>query len=97
MTLNHAELLRTAAEDHTIDIIYDAVNDALMRGAFPVVNLLLQVCDPTVMASFFPVSLLVITASAKSKLPARAAFFYKTRDELESRGELVDKLLRGLE
>jgi hypothetical protein len=83
--------------DSALDIIYDQVDELLLAGEFHQVDDLLASATPEQLSIDLLLALLTSTLPAKSKLSNRSAFFRRVEDALQSRGELRDGLLIGLD
>ena len=79
-----------------IDIIYDNIDELLCNNKFGLVDLLLETVDLNKLSTDALIGILSITSSASNKLPHRAFFFNRVKNLLNSKGEDVDALLRGL-
>jgi len=88
--------MRTKPSDAVLDFIVD-IFDMLFRGSeFAIANSIIEIVDVNVQSSDMLVTLLTITAVAKSHLPARDKFVINVEIELRKRNEWTDDLLTGL-
>ena len=86
-------------EDHAIDVIFERMNSLLVEGRFNVCDRILAEVDLAKIPPVLMVSLLTITAAARTKLKHRAQFFSHVQAALaRQRGaKAANRLLAGLE
>lgn len=83
--------------EDALDVIFDAVDSALTAGRFRECNRALASVNVDEWPTDLLGGLLSITAAASHELPARAAFFERTRRVVNERGDDTPGLLDGLE
>lgn len=83
--------------DAALDLIYDAADDMMARGDFGRLDELLRDADVDQMSVDVLIGLLTATLAGKSRLPSRKNLFDRIVNRLESRGEMEEGLLVGLE
>jgi len=92
------ELAAEGREDRGLDVIFDAIDNALLDGQFSSVDELLAGLDPADLTVTLSIGVLCITLAAVEHLPTREVFCAKLRERLErDEPERVERLLRGLE
>ena len=81
------------------DVIFDWIDDRLLEGQYDDVDRFL--CRWSGLAERMPtkmvLNILTATSQAKDKLPHRRRFFKAAKSGIESRGEMQENLLSGLE
>ncbi len=83
--------------EDALDVIFDAVDSALLAGRFRECNRALASVRIDEWSTDLLIGLLSITLAASHKLPARAALFESTRRVVKGRGDDTPGLLDGLE
>jgi hypothetical protein len=82
--------------DAKLDIIYNVIDNLLLKGRFDLVDLQLRRMDVENANTDILLGYLTITFAAKSKLPSRPAFFERAEQTLKKRPEWDELLLYGL-
>lgn len=88
---------RQEQTDAALDLLYDNVDELLRGGRFAELGRLLDAVQTAEYSADLLLGLLTATLPARSRLPARAAFFERVQRTLQQRGELESGLLTGLE
>ncbi len=83
--------------DAALDIVFDQIDEMLLAGNFSQVNRLLVDIAPEDYSVELLLGILTSTLPAKNQLPDRAEFYTRTAQTLQSRGELQEGLLAGLD
>lgn len=82
--------------DEALDLIYEQADEMLLAGEFSALNeILMPLCGASLSVDVL-LAILTITLPAKSRLPARSAFYHAVEQQLHERGELREGLLTGL-
>jgi len=97
LTQQLAAALKAHDTETALDAIFDAVDSALLAGRFRECDRALALVNVDEWPTDLLGGLLSITAAASHELPARAAFFERTRRVLNERGDDTVGLLDGLE
>lgn len=97
LTQRFAEALKLQDVEDALDVIFNAVDSALTAGRFRECNRALASVSVDEWPTDLLGGLLSITAAASHELPARAAFFERTRRVVIERGDDTPGLLDGLE
>lgn len=82
--------------DSTLDLIVDLFDCLFRSGGFAYVDLMLEGLDADKHSSDMLITILTVTAVAKSKLPARGKFLTDVENVLRTRNEWKSDLLMGL-
>jgi len=80
-----------------LDGIYSWADELMRAGRFQYLNAAISAFHPDDMTTDNLLGVLTATLPAKSKLPARKAFFQAVERILTARGEMESGLLAGLE
>jgi hypothetical protein len=83
--------------DTALDIIFDQIDEMLLAGEFDRMNQLLIDTDTERYSVDLLLGILTATLPAKGLLPGRAELFPRVEQTLQSRGELKEGLLVGLD
>lgn len=92
-----AQLENAGEPARALDLIYDEVDDALLRGDFAAVDAIFPPLLPDTLSVRIILGLLSITAVAAEHLPSRRAFYMAAYDSLESRGRDAERYVGRLE
>jgi hypothetical protein len=96
--VEHANRLdKLGKSDAALDLIYDRIDTLLLSHRYGDVDLMLREVSPELLSVDVLLGLLTSTLPARTKLPARAAFFAKVEREIRRTGAWEDGLLSGLE
>ena len=83
--------------DSALDLIVDALDELFRRGQFAVCDSILIETNVDACSSDILVTILTVTARAKSHLAVRPDFVERTKQALDDRGDLRSGVLDGLE
>ena len=83
--------------DSAIDLVLDSLDELFRRGQFALCDSILFETDVDSCSTDILVTLLTATARARSDLAVRSEFVQRTKQALESRGDLRPGVLDGLE
>lgn len=83
--------------DSALDLIYDSIDEMLLRGEFPKVDAVLQHLRIEDLSVDLLLGILTATLPARHRLCERAKAYFKIEENLHQRGELEEGLLTGLE
>lgn len=82
---------------HQLDEIYSWADELMRAGRFQYLDAAIAAFHPEEMTTNNLLGVLTATLPAKSKLPARKAFYHDVERILTARGEMEPGLLAGLE
>ena len=88
------ELSASAHTDAAIDLVFDAIDDALFAGEFAEVDALLARVDVSRLDSHVTCGFLTITSAAAEHLPARPDFAQRAQKRLEELGRWTEQIER---
>lgn len=90
------QLYSTQQIDDAIDLLFDCVDNLLLRGDFDIVNQLIKDIEIEKLSTSLCVSVLSITLAASDKLPNRQSFFFSVEERLiaERGKEKAERILR---
>lgn len=83
--------------DASLDLIYDAVDELMQKGAFDCLDSILSKMRIDNVSVDILLGLLTSTLPGRSRLPSRPEFFRTVEQVLKKRGEYEEGLLTGLE
>lgn len=83
--------------DSALDLIVDTLDELFRRGQFAVCDSILIETNVDACSSDILVTILTVTARAKSHLAVRPDFVERTKQALDDRGDLRSGVLDGLE
>ncbi|MEX2139713.1 MAG: hypothetical protein WD894_10655 [Pirellulales bacterium] len=96
--LDHAKRLDQLGQtDTALDIIFDQIDEMLLAGEFDRVNQVLVDTHADNYSVDLLLGILTATLPAKDRFSSRPEFFRRVAHTLQSRGELKDGLLIGLD
>lgn len=88
---------KSGQTDAALDIVFDQIDELLLAGKFSQVNRLFVDIATEVYSVELLLGILTVTLPAKNQLQDRAEFYKRTAQTLQSRGELQEGLLVGLD
>jgi len=94
---NARRLDQISQPDSALDIIFDQIDEMLLAGQFDRIDELLIETATDDYSVEVLLGILPATLPAKDRLPSRDAFFERVTQTLQTRGELKDGLLVGLD
>ena len=93
---NAKELDERGDDIAAMDLVFDRVDNLLLRGDFSSVDNLLRVIDVSRYSEDLLLTILTATLAAKDKLRERTAYFQQVHETLTHRGIDADRVLVGL-
>ena len=91
------ELSRGGKQDESLDVIFDNIDEMLLRGEFEECDSVLSTMPVNQLSNAQLITVLTATLAAKIELQNRGNFVRQVHSVLESRDSDADLLVRGLE